>query len=107
MSDQSRMARSSSVTPIEILLVEDSPSDIDLTREALEDTRVHNNLSVVTEGPGDPDGINFTPVRSGEEKLRLEYRPIAGGTAQRTVDYTVKVPNDSAFWFRRFSMALP
>ena len=38
------------VTPIEILLVEDSPSDIDLTREALEDTRVANNLSVVTDG---------------------------------------------------------
>jgi len=33
--------------PIEILLVEDSPSDVDLTREALEDTKVHNNLSVV------------------------------------------------------------
>ena len=41
---------SGSVTPIEILLVEDSPSDIDLTREALEDTRVHNRLSVVTDG---------------------------------------------------------
>ena len=36
--------------PIEILLVEDSPSDVDLTREALEDTKVHNNLSVVTDG---------------------------------------------------------
>ncbi len=36
--------------PIEILLVEDSPSDIDLTREALEDTKVHNNLNVVTDG---------------------------------------------------------
>ena len=41
---------SASVTPIEILLVEDSPSDIDLTREALEDTRVANNLSVVNDG---------------------------------------------------------
>ena len=45
MSSQARC-----VTPIEILLVEDSPSDIDLTREALEDTRVRNNLSVVTDG---------------------------------------------------------
>ena len=50
MSDQARTARPVSVTPIEILLVEDSPSDIDLTREALDDTRVHNNLSVVTDG---------------------------------------------------------
>lgn len=36
--------------PIEILLVEDSPSDVDLTREALADTKVHNNLSVVSDG---------------------------------------------------------
>ena len=64
-------------------------------------------LSIVAEGPPDPAGISFTPVRSGEEKLRLEYRPIAGGPAQRTVDYVVTVPNDSAFWFRRFSLALP
>lgn len=64
-------------------------------------------LTIVTEGPADPEGINFTPVRSGEEKLRLEYRPISGGQAQRTVDYTITVPNDSAFWFRRFSVALP
>ena len=64
-------------------------------------------LSVMVEGPADPDGISFTPVRSGEEKLRMEYRPIAGGPAQRSVDYTVTVPNDSAFWFRWFSVALP
>ena len=64
-------------------------------------------LSVVAEGPADPDGIRFTPVRSGEEKIRLEYRPLAGGPAQRTVDYTVTVPNDSAFGFRRFSLAMP
>ena len=50
MSDQSRTPLSGNVLPIEILLVEDSPSDIDLTREALEDTRVRNNLSVVTDG---------------------------------------------------------
>jgi CheY-like chemotaxis protein len=36
--------------PIEILLVDDSPSDVDLTREALQDTKVHNNLSVVGDG---------------------------------------------------------
>jgi CheY-like chemotaxis protein len=36
--------------PIEILLVEDSPADVDLTREALEDAKVHNNLHVVGDG---------------------------------------------------------
>jgi CheY-like chemotaxis protein len=39
-----------SVRPVEILLVEDSPSDVDLTREALEDAKVRNNLSVVNDG---------------------------------------------------------
>jgi two-component system, chemotaxis family, response regulator Rcp1 len=38
------------VRPIEILLVEDSPADVDLTREALEDAKVRNNLSVVNDG---------------------------------------------------------
>jgi predicted secreted protein len=48
-------------------------------------------LAIVAEGPADASGINFTPVRSGEEKLRLEYRPLGGGAAERTVDYGVKV----------------
>lgn len=36
--------------PIEILLVEDSPGDVRLTREALHEGKVHNNLHVVTHG---------------------------------------------------------
>ncbi len=36
--------------PIEILLVEDSPSDAELTKEALHEGRVINNLQVVTDG---------------------------------------------------------
>jgi chemotaxis family two-component system response regulator Rcp1 len=36
--------------PIEILLVEDNPGDVDLTREGLQDGKVHNNLSVVGDG---------------------------------------------------------
>jgi chemotaxis family two-component system response regulator Rcp1 len=36
--------------PIEILLVEDSPGDVELTREALADAKVSNNLSVVGDG---------------------------------------------------------
>jgi chemotaxis family two-component system response regulator Rcp1 len=36
--------------PIEILLVEDSPSDAELTREALHEGRVINNLQVVSDG---------------------------------------------------------
>lgn len=37
-------------TPIEILLVEDSPGDVRLTREALKDAKVRNNLHVVPDG---------------------------------------------------------
>ena len=62
-------------------------------------------LMVVAEGPPEADGMNFTPVRSGEEQLRLEYRPVSGaGTAQRTVSYDITVPQDtgifSNFWSR-------
>ena len=35
---------------IEILLVEDNPGDVELTREALEDAKVANRLSVVDDG---------------------------------------------------------
>src|ERR687884_1433856 len=40
----------SATRAIEILLVEDSPGDVRLTREALRDGKVRNNLSVVTDG---------------------------------------------------------
>lgn len=40
----------SAAPPIEILLVEDNPGDVELTREALHDSKVHMNLSVVHDG---------------------------------------------------------
>jgi len=36
--------------PIEVLLVEDSPGDVRLTREALKDAKVHISLHVVSDG---------------------------------------------------------
>ena len=36
--------------PVEILLVEDNPADIALTSEALEDSKMLNNLNVVNDG---------------------------------------------------------
>ena len=36
--------------PIEIMLVEDNPGDVRLTREALKEAKVRNNLSVVDDG---------------------------------------------------------
>lgn len=38
------------VRPVEILLVEDNPGDADLAREALEDSKMKNNLHVVEDG---------------------------------------------------------
>ena len=36
--------------PIEILLVEDNPGDVDLTKEALQEAKVRNSLHVVDDG---------------------------------------------------------
>lgn len=38
------------VKPIEILLVEDNPGDVRLTREALKEATVINNLTVIKDG---------------------------------------------------------
>lgn len=37
-------------SPIQVLLVEDNPGDVRLTREALKEGKVHNNLSVARDG---------------------------------------------------------
>ncbi len=44
------MANGNSLTPIEILLVEDSPADVRLTIEALKEEKLFNNLNVVNDG---------------------------------------------------------
>jgi CheY-like chemotaxis protein len=36
--------------PIEVLLVEDSPGDVRLAREALKDAKVHINMHVAVDG---------------------------------------------------------
>ncbi len=43
-------ARDEPVRPIEVLLVEDDPGDVLMTREAFEDNKVKNSLHVVTNG---------------------------------------------------------
>ena len=40
----------SEISPVEILLVEDSPADVRLTIEALRDAKVRNNLHVAADG---------------------------------------------------------
>jgi CheY-like chemotaxis protein len=44
------MSTSDAYKVIEILLVEDNPGDVRLTREALADAKVRNNLHVVNDG---------------------------------------------------------
>ncbi len=44
------MTRDSTGEPIEILLVEDNPGDVRLTKEAFENGRIENNITVVTDG---------------------------------------------------------
>jgi predicted secreted protein len=60
--------------------------------------------AVLAEAPGDEKGLNFTPVRSGEEQLRLEYRPVSGeGAPQRILSYDVTVPESGVrAWLRSF-----
>lgn len=54
--------RGSDRRPIEILLVEDNPGDVRLTREALEEGKVLNHLHVVEDGE---DAVRFLR-REGE-----------------------------------------
>ena len=44
------MSPFASLKPVEILLVEDNPGDVRLTREALKEAKVRNNLTVVDDG---------------------------------------------------------
>jgi len=52
------------MTPIEILLVEDNDGDVRLTREALKEGRVANNLSVARDGV---EGLAFLRREPGYE----------------------------------------
>lgn len=47
--------------PIEILLVEDNPGDVRLTREALKDAKVANTLHVVEDGVSAIDFLHRNP----------------------------------------------
>ena len=51
--------------PIEILLVEDSPGDVRLTREAFKDAKVHVNLNVAPDGA---DAMAFLKREGGYAK---------------------------------------
>jgi two-component system, chemotaxis family, response regulator Rcp1 len=54
------MKTTASIRPIDILLVEDNPGDIDLTREALGMGKLHNTLHVVQDGVAALDFLRKT-----------------------------------------------
>ena len=58
-----------SSSPIEVLLVEDNPGDVRLTREALKEGKVCNNLSVV------PDGVQAMAFLRREGPYAAAPRP--------------------------------
>jgi hypothetical protein len=50
-------------------------------------------VTVAAIGAPYPHGMYLTPVRSGTETLRFEYRPLAGeGAAEKAVSYDITVP---------------
>ena len=55
--------------PIEVLLVEDNPGDVRLTREALKEGKVRNNLSVA------PDGVEALAFLRRQGKYADAPRP--------------------------------
>ena len=59
------------VIPAEILLVEDSPSDVLMTREALKGARILNVLHVVEDGAAAMDFLRRTGKYSGMKRPHL------------------------------------
>jgi CheY-like chemotaxis protein len=59
----------SKIEPVEILLAEDNPGDVKLTRKALEKGRLANNLHVVN------DGVETMQFLRGEGPYRETPRP--------------------------------
>jgi two-component system response regulator len=54
------------VRPIDILLVEDNPGDVDLAREALADSKINNRLFTVGDGEA---AIDFLFKRNGYQNM--------------------------------------
>lgn len=60
------MSNYDSFAPIKILLVEDNPGDVRLTKEALKDSKINNTLDVVEEGS---DAIDYLHKRGKYKKV--------------------------------------
>jgi len=63
------MKFSKKIRPVEILLVEDNPGDIRLTKEAMKEAKIINNLNVVE------DGVEALAFLRKKEKFKDVNRP--------------------------------
>jgi len=63
------MINENALTPIEILLVEDSPADVRLTIEALKEEKLYNHLHIVN------DGVEAMAFLRQEGKYAKAVRP--------------------------------
>jgi len=57
------------IRPVEILLVEDNPGDVRLTKEAIKEAKIINNLNVVE------DGVEALAYLRKKEKFKDATRP--------------------------------
>ena len=64
-------AREKQIRPIDILLVEDAPSDVRLTREALKDAKILNTLHVVRDGVAALDFLRKQGQYAGSPRPEL------------------------------------
>ncbi len=66
------MDQSKQLSPINILLIEDNPADIRLTKEVLKDGKIKNNLSVVMDGEEALHFLRKTGKYTGSEVPNID-----------------------------------
>jgi len=71
IKEPSREEDGTTPKPIEILLVEDNPGDVRLTREALQEGKIFNHLSVVGDGEGAMDFLRQRGAYAGVSRPDL------------------------------------
>jgi two-component system, chemotaxis family, response regulator Rcp1 len=60
--------------PVEILLIEDSPSEMDLIKNGFEEARIANHITVITDGQEAVDFINMGVVNPDMILLDINQR---------------------------------
>ncbi len=107
--------------PIEILLVEDNPGDVRLTKEALKDARVGNNLHVAMDGVEvleeikAEDALRHIPVvilttSQAEQDVVESYRLRANAYVTKPVDldqFLKVVGSIEQFWLEIVKLSRP